>query len=232
MQVEVSKYTEGLNDKVLRPNGLPNSLICYDSRQKDKALCSITEVVQTVKHPRAHIQGGDHQTPPKPEDQEKFNLDYFLPKSSEIENLSTPGRQTPQMDAKSDVSTAMLDHDAGKKSRKSGRISFMGFKGRSLSYAERHDHQPIIEPEVLMTKDVERSDSWDRLERERDIRQGIDLATTLERIEKNFVITDPRLPDNPIIFASDSFLELTEYTREEILGRNCRYEICFLCGVI
>eukprot|EP00850_Spirogloea_muscicola_P007733 SM000040S14745 [mRNA] locus=s40:2849:8018:- [translate_table: standard] len=54
-------------------------------------------------------------------------------------------------------------------------------------------------------------------------RRGIDLATTLERIQKNFVITDPRLPDNPIIFASDDFLELTEYTREEILGRNCRF---------
>nr|5HZJ_A Chain A, Intersectin-1,NPH1-1,Intersectin-1 [synthetic construct]5HZJ_B Chain B, Intersectin-1,NPH1-1,Intersectin-1 [synthetic construct]5HZK_B Chain B, Intersectin-1,NPH1-1,Intersectin-1 [synthetic construct]5HZK_D Chain D, Intersectin-1,NPH1-1,Intersectin-1 [synthetic construct] len=50
-----------------------------------------------------------------------------------------------------------------------------------------------------------------------------ELATTLERIEKNFVITDPRLPDNPIIFASDSFLQLTEYSREEILGRNCRF---------
>nr|AML77629.1 putative LOV domain-containing protein [Oenothera clelandii] len=75
-----------------------------------------------------------------------------------------------------------------------------------------------------MTKDLGRSDSWDdRVERERDIRQGIDLATTLERIEKNFVVTDPRLPDNPIIFASDSFLELTEYSREEILGRNCRF---------
>nr|2WKR_A Chain A, NPH1-1, RAS-RELATED C3 BOTULINUM TOXIN SUBSTRATE 1 [synthetic construct] len=49
------------------------------------------------------------------------------------------------------------------------------------------------------------------------------LATTLERIEKNFVITDPRLPDNPIIFASDSFLQLTEYSREEILGRNMRF---------
>nr|6QQH_A Chain A, Phototropin-2 [Arabidopsis thaliana]6QQI_A Chain A, Phototropin-2 [Arabidopsis thaliana]6QQJ_A Chain A, Phototropin-2 [Arabidopsis thaliana]6QQK_A Chain A, Phototropin-2 [Arabidopsis thaliana]6QSA_A Chain A, Phototropin-2 [Arabidopsis thaliana]6S45_A Chain A, Phototropin-2 [Arabidopsis thaliana]6S46_A Chain A, Phototropin-2 [Arabidopsis thaliana]8A2V_A Chain A, Phototropin-2 [Arabidopsis thaliana]8A2W_A Chain A, Phototropin-2 [Arabidopsis thaliana]8A2W_B Chain B, Phototropin-2 len=42
-------------------------------------------------------------------------------------------------------------------------------------------------------------------------------------MEKNFVISDPRLPDNPIIFASDSFLELTEYSREEILGRNCRF---------
>ncbi|KAF6143355.1 hypothetical protein GIB67_001299 [Kingdonia uniflora] len=26
--------------------------------------------------------------------------------------------------------------------------------------------------------------------------------------EKNFVISDPRLPDNPIIFASDRFFEL------------------------
>nr|1G28_A Chain A, PHY3 PROTEIN [Adiantum capillus-veneris]1G28_B Chain B, PHY3 PROTEIN [Adiantum capillus-veneris]1G28_C Chain C, PHY3 PROTEIN [Adiantum capillus-veneris]1G28_D Chain D, PHY3 PROTEIN [Adiantum capillus-veneris]1JNU_A Chain A, Phy3 Protein [Adiantum capillus-veneris]1JNU_B Chain B, Phy3 Protein [Adiantum capillus-veneris]1JNU_C Chain C, Phy3 Protein [Adiantum capillus-veneris]1JNU_D Chain D, Phy3 Protein [Adiantum capillus-veneris] len=40
---------------------------------------------------------------------------------------------------------------------------------------------------------------------------------------KSFVITDPRLPDNPIIFASDRFLELTEYTREEVLGNNCRF---------
>nr|AHZ63913.1 phototropin [Penium margaritaceum] len=54
-------------------------------------------------------------------------------------------------------------------------------------------------------------------------RKGLDLATTLERIQKNFVITDPRLPDNPIIFASDDFLELTEYSREEIIGRNCRF---------
>lgn len=50
-----------------------------------------------------------------------------------------------------------------------------------------------------MMKETERPDSWDRAERERDMRQGIDLATTLERIEKNFVITDPRLPDNPIV---------------------------------
>ncbi|KAF5183869.1 Phototropin-2, partial [Thalictrum thalictroides] len=30
MQVEVSKHTEGINDKMVRPNGLPESLIRYD----------------------------------------------------------------------------------------------------------------------------------------------------------------------------------------------------------
>lgn len=72
-------------------------------------------------------------------------------------------------------------------------------KGRSSSFAAKQETEPIIEPEELMTRDIERTDSWERAERDRDIRQGIDLATTLERIEKNFVITDPRLPDNPIV---------------------------------
>ncbi|XP_058073309.1 phototropin-2-like isoform X2 [Magnolia sinica] len=223
MQVEVSKYTEGLNEKEVRPNGLPKSLIRYDARQKEKALCSITEVVQTMKHPRVHIlQEADSEVPGKSMEHEKFYLDSPLPKSAEVENLNTPSRETPQRDGKSEVSRMSTSHDAKKKARKSARISLMGFKSRADS-SERLDPEPSIEPEVLMTKDIERSDSWDHLEREKDIRQGIDLATTLERIEKNFVITDPRLPDNPIIFASDSFLELTEYTREEILGRNCRF---------
>ncbi|PPR82661.1 hypothetical protein GOBAR_AA38054 [Gossypium barbadense] len=219
MQVEVSKYTEGIVEKALRPNGLPQSLIRYDARQKDKALDSMTEVVQTVKHPHSHNQTISNDATNKDEEQEKFNLDYVLPQSAEIENTSTPGRYTPQ----SDFSTATPMQEFDKKSRKSARVSLMGLKGRTSSSAAKQEKQPIVEPEELMTKDIERTDSWERAERERDIRQGIDLATTLERIEKNFVITDPRLPDNPIIFASDSFLELTEYTREEILGRNCRF---------
>ena len=35
--------------------------------------------------------------------------------------------------------------------------------------------------------------------RRKEKRKGLDLATTLERIEKNFVITDPSLPNNPIV---------------------------------
>ncbi|KAL2536893.1 Phototropin-2 [Forsythia ovata] len=219
MQVEVSKYTEGVNEKALRPNGLPKSLIRYDARQKEKALGSMKEVVQTVKHPRSHMKSQNQDTTAKNEN-DKLNLDYMLPGPAEKENTGTPGRKNSQLDSRNDLPSKGTGHDTGSRSSKSGRVSLMGFKGRSASMRE---NEPRIEPEILMTKDVERTDSWDRAERERDIRQGIDLATTLERIEKNFVISDPRLPDNPIIFASDSFLELTEYAREEILGRNCRF---------
>ncbi|KAK9677690.1 hypothetical protein RND81_11G160700 [Saponaria officinalis] len=216
MQVEVSKYTEGIADKALRPNGLPQSLIRYDARQKETAMGSIVEVVQTVKHPRSHIQSANNNNADTQGAQGKVDPDYTLPKSAEIDYIASAGRQTPQNDARSDTPNRDFDQS----SRKSARISMKSFKGRTSTKLER---QPSLEPEELMTKDITRVDSWNREERERDIRQGIDLATTLERIEKNFVISDPRLPDNPIIFASDSFLELTEYTREEILGRNCRF---------
>lgn len=49
------------------------------------------------------------------------------------------------------------------------------------------------------SEDDGRPDSVDDKVRKKEMRKGIDLATTLERIEKNFVITDPRLPDNPIV---------------------------------
>ncbi|EGB04394.1 hypothetical protein AURANDRAFT_9009, partial [Aureococcus anophagefferens] len=40
---------------------------------------------------------------------------------------------------------------------------------------------------------------------------------------RSFVITDPTLPDNPIVFASGGFLSLTGYKLEQVLGRNCRF---------
>lgn len=36
------------------------------------------------------------------------------------------------------------------------------------------------------------------------------------------VLTDPRQPDNPIVWANDAFLGLTGYAWEELDGRNCR----------
>ncbi len=56
-----------------------------------------------------------------------------------------------------------------------------------------------LDPELRMLDDDDRPESFEDVARSKEIRRGIDLATTLERIAKNFVITDPRLPDNPIV---------------------------------
>ena len=54
-------------------------------------------------------------------------------------------------------------------------------------------------------------------------RNDFDLIESLSAGKQSFVITDPRLPDNPIVYCSDSFCELTAYTRKEVIGRNCRF---------
>ena len=36
-------------------------------------------------------------------------------------------------------------------------------------------------------------------------------------------LTDPRLPDDPIVFCNEAFERLTGYREEEIVGRNCRF---------
>lgn len=37
------------------------------------------------------------------------------------------------------------------------------------------------------------------------------------------VVSDPRLTDNPIVDCNQAFVALTGYSREEIIGRNCRF---------
>ncbi|XP_072964651.1 protein TWIN LOV 1 [Typha angustifolia] len=49
------------------------------------------------------------------------------------------------------------------------------------------------------------------------------LNISLGRIKQSFVLTDPHSPDMPIVYASDAFLSLTGYSRQEVLGRNCRF---------
>nr|AHZ63865.1 phototropin [Pteridium aquilinum] len=227
MQVEVSQFTEGTKENVVRPNGMSESLIKYDARQKDRASLQVTELVEAIKDPKPAAH--DKTT--------SISLGVAKPvgpsgprKSPELEGLLS-GQQQAYRETKSAHSRLPGVPEANpqreslaKRNRSSGFFSFLGldkFGGKG----SQQDATEFIEPEILMTKDDESSETSFELDkaRLREIRRGIDLATTLERIEKNFVITDPRLPDNPIIFASDNFLELTEYSREEILGRNCRF---------
>jgi len=55
------------------------------------------------------------------------------------------------------------------------------------------------------------------------IQTDFSLIQSLTSGQQNFVLSDPRLPDNPIVFATPGFYELTGYTRDQVLGRNCRF---------
>lgn len=50
-----------------------------------------------------------------------------------------------------------------------------------------------------------------------------ELFASIAETPMAMVITNPRLPDNPIVAANAAFSALTGYTAREIVGRNCRF---------
>nr|AML79649.1 putative LOV domain-containing protein [Carapichea ipecacuanha] len=235
MQVEVSKHTEGAKDKMVRPNGLPESLIRYDARQKEMAASSVTELVDAVKKPQRprSLSESNNNRPVIRKSLEGSSNEQQSDGNSLNLTSKAPARRHSHAGTRTSMER-ISELPETTKPKKSRRLSLMGImkKGRRGSTSTATEDEEF-EARVTMDENDDdddvseredgRPESLDDKVRKKEMRKGIDLATTLERIEKNFVITDPRLPDNPIIFASDSFLELTEYSREEILGRNCRF---------
>lgn len=49
------------------------------------------------------------------------------------------------------------------------------------------------------------------------------LERAIASARNGIVITDPTLDDNPIVYVNQSFLTLTGYGADEVVGRNCRF---------
>ena len=80
--------------------------------------------------------------------------------------------------------------------------------------------------DATQIQDVDLTDihDWhetDRLHAEQG--QGDPFAAAVRATRMAMIITDPRKPDNPIVFANAAFLKLTGYEREEVVGSNCRF---------
>ncbi|MGM0986202.1 MAG: EAL domain-containing protein [Pseudomonadota bacterium] len=58
--------------------------------------------------------------------------------------------------------------------------------------------------------------------RERETRLRI-LERGVQASVNGVLIADAGLPDLPIVYANDTFLQMTGYSREEVIGRNCRF---------
>jgi hypothetical protein len=185
MQVEVSKYTEGSKDTAVRPNGLPESLIKYDARQKDQARGSVSELLLALKNPRSLSEARNSTLKRKSQEAEC------------VFSTEVPGKRTSESGMRSSLQKISEVPEGGNKSRKSGLRSLIGFLGMGHGNVQKNMLKP--REDLLIDSDDERPESFDDDFRRKEMRRGMDLATTLERIEKNFVITDPRLPDNPIV---------------------------------
>lgn len=53
--------------------------------------------------------------------------------------------------------------------------------------------------------------------------KGDPFAAAMRATRMPMLITNPRLPDNPIVFANEAFLKLSGYDRDEVVGQNCRF---------
>ncbi|AWN40230.1 hypothetical protein DK389_06400 [Methylobacterium durans] len=49
------------------------------------------------------------------------------------------------------------------------------------------------------------------------------LFAAVEKTRMPMIVTDPNLPDDPIIFVNRAFQELSGYSAESLVGRNCRF---------
>ena len=49
------------------------------------------------------------------------------------------------------------------------------------------------------------------------------LMQSVGLAKQHFIITDPLAEDNPIVFASRGFFDLSGYAPHEVLGHNCRF---------
>lgn len=52
------------------------------------------------------------------------------------------------------------------------------------------------------------------------------LCQKLQDLPYSACITDPNLPDNPLVYVNDQFIEQTGFRREDVVGKNCRFLQC------
>uniref|UniRef100_A0A7R9XNJ7 LOV domain-containing protein n=1 Tax=Polyblepharides amylifera TaxID=1486889 RepID=A0A7R9XNJ7_9CHLO len=98
-------------------------------------------------------------------------------------------------------------------------------KGRPDGQPELPFHAEILKPVRI---DGEGQDASQMMQSYKPQMQNLVVSSDplrmgVGKLCSNYVASDPNLPDCPIIFASEGFLQLTGYTSQEVIGRNCRF---------
>jgi PAS domain S-box-containing protein len=78
---------------------------------------------------------------------------------------------------------------------------------------------PVSEDGEVRAFVAVQDDITERKDREERLQQR---THTVDEAPVGITITDPDRADNPMIYVNDAFVEMTGYSRADILGRNCR----------
>ena len=54
------------------------------------------------------------------------------------------------------------------------------------------------------------------------LERGNIFFAAVEMTRMPMIVTDPRKPDNPIVFANGAFFDMTGYAEADVYGKNCR----------
>ena len=97
-----------------------------------------------------------------------------------------------------------------------------GWNGQSV-FVRKNGEQITVDHRLTISKDSLICVIDDVTENKK-IREKLSLREkAMNKAPLGIIMTDHGQSSNPIIYANDKFCELTGYSREEILGRNCRF---------
>nr|AHZ63843.1 neochrome 2 [Cylindrocystis brebissonii] len=189
----------------LTDRGFPVSIIRYEGRMKEKAVRKVLELVQAIKNPsKAKVDG---PLTPGRSGGIAEELKVARPASTELPmgpnafaQLGTPHGPSGH---------APDGHPPAGRPRRRSVVEVLLGKQKDDSGSDS-PVQPAPAHDVAKEA-IEAA-------KKRRTHKGLDFGTTLERIEHSFLVTDPRLDENPVIFMSDEYIRLTEYSREEFVG--------------
>ncbi|CAK0783080.1 hypothetical protein CVIRNUC_006275 [Coccomyxa viridis] len=212
VQVDVTSKTEGR--AFADATGVP-LLVKYDTRLKENVAKNIVQDV-TNQVQDAEEEDGGWKRIPNPEEAE---VEHSMAEHS--------GKKKPEAEEE--------DGEAARVANLKGMSKLIHKMSNSISArrpqcfgGQAMNTGPTDGKHEVSSSDSQLMQQGERIKKKMTApktfpRVAMDLATTVERIQQNFCICDPNLPDNPIVFASDGFLEMSQFDRYEVLGRNCRF---------
>jgi PAS domain S-box-containing protein len=95
---------------------------------------------------------------------------------------------------------------------------------RKFFYSSDVDFAAVIEVPCVRPKEIRNSQRCPRRSNHQGLLDRKELsAFAFQLTRMQMVVANARQPDFPIVHANDAFFDLTGYTADEVLGRNCRF---------